>query len=139
METIITISGFLILGSIIIAPILILVILKRLNTKQTAIIYSLIGLPLLGVLMLIFAWWSYESNLMLLKHFGYNVDGMNEAEFFASVLPENMERVKRLEISVMGIGWPLKAIFGFVMTIPYLVFVYFGKLIIDRIVIKKIN
>lgn len=137
METLITISNFLILGLIFIAPILILIILKRLKTKRTVIIYSLIGLSVLGVLMLIFAWWSHESDLILLKHFGYNIDGMSETEFFGNVLPENMDRVKRLETSVMGIGWPVKAIFGFVMTIPYLIFVYIGKVLIDRIMIKK--
>ena len=137
METLITISNFLILGLIIFTPILILIILKRLKTKRTVIIYSLIGLFVLGVLMLIFAWWSYESDLILLKHFGYNIDGMSETEFFGNVLPENMDKVKRLETSVMGIGWPVKAIFGFVMTIPYLIFVYFGKVLIDRTMIKK--
>ena len=137
METLITISNFLILGLIILAPILILIILKRLKTKRTVIIYSLIGLFVLGVLMLIFAWWSYESDLILLKHFGYNIDGMSETEFFGNVLPENMDKVKRLETSVMGIGWPVKAIFGFVMTIPYLIFVYFGKALIDSAMIKK--
>ena len=137
METLITISNFLILGLIILAPILILIILKRLKTKRTVIIYSLIGLFVLGVLMLIFAWWSHESDLILLKHFGYNIDGMSETEFFGNVLPENMDKVKRLETSVMGIGWPVKAIFGFVMTIPYLIFVYFGKVLIDRTMIKK--
>ena len=137
METLITISNFLILGLIIFTPILILIILKRLKTKRTVIIYSLIGLFVLGVLMLIFAWWSHESDLILLKHFGYNIDGMSETEFFGNVLPENMDKVKRLETSVMGIGWPVKAIFGFVMTIPYLIFVYFGKVLIDRTMRKK--
>ncbi len=133
METLITISNFLILGLIIIAPILTLIILKRLKTKRTVIIYSLIGLSVLGVLMLIFAWWSHESNLILLKHFGYNMDGMSETEFFGNVLPENLDKVKRLETSVLGIGWPVKAILGFVMTIPYLIIVYLGKIMIDRL------
>ncbi len=137
METLITISNFLILGLIIIAPILILYILKRLKTKRTVIIYSLIGLSVLGILMLIFAWWSHESDLILLKHYGYNIDGMNEAEFFGNVLPKNLDTVKRLETSIMGIGWPVKAIFGFVMTIPYSIFVYVGKVLIDRIMTNK--
>ena len=133
METLITISNFLILGLIFIAPILILIILKRLKTKRIVIIFSLIGLSVLGVLMLIFAWWSHESNLILLKHFGYNMDGMSETEFFGNVLPENLDKVKRLETSVLGIGWPVKAILGFVMTIPYLIIVYLGKIMIDRL------
>lgn len=83
--------------------------------------------------MLIFAWWSHESDLILLKHYGYNIDGMSESDFFGNVLPENMDKVKRLEISIMGIGWPLKAIFGFVMTIPYLAIVYLGKILFGRL------
>ena len=137
METVVTISNFLILVLIIIAPILILIILKRLKTKRTVIIYSLIGLSVLGILIVIFAWWSHESDLILLKHYGYNIDGMNETEFFGNVLAENLDTVKRLETSIMGIGWPVKAMFGFVMTIPYLIFVYIGKVLIDRIMIKK--
>ena len=137
METLITISNFLILGLIIFTPILILIILKRLKTRRTVIIYSLIGLLVLGILMFIFAWWSHESDLILLKHYGYNIDGMNETEFYGNVSPENMEQVNRLVTSVMGIGWPLKAMFGFVMTFPYLIFVYIGKVLIDRIMIKK--
>jgi len=132
METLITISNFLILGLIIIIPILILVILKRLKTKRTLIIYSLISLFVLGVLMLIFAWWSHESDLILLKHYGYNIDGMSDAEFYGNVSPENMEQVKSLETSIMGVGWPVKAIFGYLTFIPYLIFVYIGKIIIDR-------
>ncbi len=101
--------------------------------------YSLIGLSVIGVLMLIFAWWSHESDLILLKHFGYNIDGMNEIEFFGNVLPENMDKVKRIETSVMGIGWPIKAILGFVMTFPYLIFVYIVKVFIIRIMKNKIE
>lgn len=137
METLATISNFLILGLIIITPILILIILKRLKTKRTVIIYSLIGLSVLGILIVIFAWWSHESDLILLKHYGYNIDGMNETEFFRNVLPENLNTVKKLETSIMGIGWPVKVMFGFVMTIPYLIFVYISKVLIDRIMIKK--
>ena len=133
MEILITISNFLILGLIIISPILLLIILKRLKTKRTLIIYSLISLFILGVLMWIFAWWADKSDMILLKHYGYNIDGMNDTEFYGNVLPENRERVDNLVTSIMGIGWPLKAIFGFVMTIPYLIFIYIGKILIVRL------
>ena len=95
------------------------------------------GLFSLGVLMLIFAWWSYESDLILLKHYGYNIDGMSEADFFGNVSSENLDKVKRLETSIMGIGWPVKAIFGFIMTIPYLIFVYIVKVLTYRIIRNK--
>jgi hypothetical protein len=48
-----------------------------------------------------------------------------------------MEQVKSLETSIMGIGWPVKAIFGYVTFIPYLIFVYIGKIIINRMKNKK--
>jgi hypothetical protein len=133
METLITISNFLILGLIIISPILILIILKRLKIKRTVIIYSLIGLFVLGFLILIFAWWTDKSNMILLEHYGYNYNGLSDVERFQNVVQANLEKVKRLETSIMGIGWPLKAIFGFVMTIPYLIIVYLVKIMIDRL------
>lgn len=83
----------------------------------------------MALLMSIFAAWADVSNLMLLNYYGYSVDGAN----YENVLPENRERVDSLVTSIMGIGWPLKAIFGFVMTIPYLIFVYFGKLLVYRL------
>jgi len=36
----------------------------------------------------------------------------------------------------MGVGWPLKAIFAFVMLSPYLLVVYFGGGILDKM---KVN
>lgn len=62
---------------------------------------------------------------------------MSETEFFGNVPSENVDKVKRLETSIMGISWPVKAILGFVMTIPYLIFVYIGKVLIDRILLNK--
>ncbi|PHS64711.1 MAG: hypothetical protein COB12_08150 [Flavobacterium sp.] len=110
--------------------------MKRLK-KNILLNYSLISLSILGILILTFAWWSYKSDLILLNHYGYNIDGMNHNEFYGNVTSENMEKVKSLETSIMGIGWPLKAMFEYVAFIPYLIFVYVGKIIIDRIKNKK--
>ena len=132
METFITISNFLIFGLIIITPILILIILKRLKTKQTLIVYFLINLFVPGVLIAIFAWWSYASDLILLEHYGYNIDGMNETEFYRRVLPEDMDKVDDIVTSFMGIGWPLKAFFLYVEFIPYFILVYIVKILIER-------
>lgn len=128
MEIIISLTNFLILGLIVTSPIIILFKLKR-----PLIAYSLISLIILGVLIWIFAWWSDKSALILLDHYGYNHDGLNNTERFQNVASVNIEKVKNLETSVMGIGWPLKAIFGFLVTIPYLIFVYIVKVLIDRI------
>ena len=133
METLITISNLLILSLIISSPILTLVRLKNRNKKRVALKYFLIGLILMILMISILTAWGEISNLILLNHYGYSVDGMN----YENVLPENRERVDTLVTSLMGIGWPLKAMFGFAMTIPYLIFVYFGKILIDKIMIKK--
>jgi hypothetical protein len=133
MEILITITHFLILGLLLTFPILLLIILKRFKTRRTLIVYSAIGLFLLAILVMIFAWWSYESDLILLKHYGYNINGMNHTEFYSNVSVENMDKVKSMETSIMGIGWPLKASFGYVAFIPYLIFVYIGKVLIARL------
>jgi hypothetical protein len=95
--------------------------------------YSLISLLVLGLLILLFAWWAEKSDMILLEHFGYNDDGWNNAEKYQNVAKENLEKVRRSKTSIMGIGWPLKAIFGYVMLIPYLIFVYLGKILIDKL------
>jgi len=133
METIITIADLLILGLIISTPILLLSTLEKFNTKWTFLVYFLIGLIVLAILIFVFSWWCNESNLILLKHYGYNIDGMNETEFYGNVSPENRERVNSLVTSVMGIGWPLKTVLGYVFAIPYLLFIYLGKLLIKRL------
>jgi hypothetical protein len=49
---------------------------------------------------------------------------MTDTQRFSNVSPENLERVKGLEISMMGIGWPLKAIMTFIVYSPYILVVY---------------
>jgi amino acid transporter len=132
MEIIIQVTNFLILGLILALPIFILF-----KLKQSLVVYSLTTLIILGVIIWIFAWWSDKSALILLDHYGFNSNGFNDTERFQNVTQENIDKVKSLETSIMGIGWPLKAIFGFLMTIPYLIFVYIVKVLIDRIKKKK--
>jgi uncharacterized protein YqhQ len=128
METLITLSDILFFGLLILSPIILLNFLKKKSPKRIAVKFILIGLFLMALLIFVMAVWTDISNLLLLNHFGYSVDGMN----YENVLPENRERVDKLATSIMGIGWPLKAMFGFVMAIPYLMFVYFGKKLLDE-------
>ena len=77
-----------------------------------------------------FAWWADYSDQLLMSHYGYDFGAMNDAERFANVESENLERVKQLEIGHFGVGWPLKAIMVFVFYSPYLLIVYgVGQLI----------
>lgn len=124
MEILVTTINLALLSGLLICPILLLRFINRKNIKYKFISYLSIGIVLAVIVVFAFAWWSDTSNLLLLKHYGYNINGMNEKEFYGKVLPENMEKVKSLEISIMGIGWPLKAIMAFMFYSPYLLIVY---------------
>lgn len=124
MEIIVNVISFGLLAGVILSPILLLRIINRTNIKYKFITYLTIGVFSTAFIALVFAWWGDESDKLLLAHYGYNFDGMNEEEFFGNVKPENMERVKSLETSMMGVGWPVKAIVSFVYYSPYLLIVY---------------
>ncbi len=132
METLIAIIDFFILGIIIATPILLLTILKKSNHRSYSIIYFLIGIILSGLIIWLFAWWTDISNSILLKHYGCNVLGINTTELYKNVMPSDLERVWNIENSMMGIGWPLKAIFGFIIFIPYLCVVFIVSKIIEK-------
>jgi hypothetical protein len=70
------------------------------------------------------AWWSDFSKHLLLSHYGYDFDDMNSIERLQNVAPENLEKVKNLRKSTMGIGWPLKAFIIYPFYFVYLVIVY---------------
>lgn len=132
METVITIIDFLLFLIGIGVPVLLLAILKS-KTKYYRIFYFLIGLLVLSGIIWLSTWWMLDkSNHILLEYYGYDIDGMSEKERFYKVLPENVERVKSIEVSIMGIGWPLKAIFGIIILSPYLLVVYFGNWIFEN-------
>ena len=133
METLTTIISFFLLLILISTPILLFVRIKKwYRLKFDFLTYLISGLIITAGIMWIFAWWADYSNILLLKHYNgyvYNPDSGGYQIEYDNVLPENLERVKSLEISVMGIGWPLKAIMFFVFYSPYLLIVYgVGKL-----------
>lgn len=128
METTLKILDIIILFIVISTPIFMLFFLERNIKKKITVKYFFIGAFIMSILISISAVWSDFSNLILLKHYGYNVDYMN----YENVLPENREHVKILVTSIMGIGWPLKAVFGFVLMIPYLIILYISKKMIDK-------
>jgi hypothetical protein len=139
MEKLITLVSFSLFVGILLCPILLLRKIKTTKIRYKFLTYLTIGLFLNAVIVLVFAWWSYTSDLMLLEHYGYNIDGMNEAEFYGNVIPENMDKVKSIQRSIMGIGWPLKAIFAFVFCSPWIIVVYFVFYLTDKIKLNKLK
>jgi len=124
MEILTKIIFFILLGALISSPFLILYGLKRRNVKYKLIAYLSFGILTTAVIALTIAWWTDTSNQILLSHYGYDFEAMNETERFSKVTAENIERVKSLEISKMGIGWPIKALITYVFYAPYLLLVY---------------
>jgi hypothetical protein len=137
MEKLITLVSFSLFVGILLCPILLLRKIKTTKIRYKFLTYLTIGLFLNAVIVLVFAWWSYTSDLMLLEHYGYDIDGMNETEFYGNVIPENMDKVKSIQRSIMGIGWPLKAIFAFVFCSPWIIVVYFVFYLTDKIKLNK--
>lgn len=132
MELLVTAITLTLLSGLLISPIVLLRFINRTNIKYKFIAYLTIGMVLTGIIAFVFAWWAHTSDLLLLKNYGYDIDGMNETEFYGNVLPINIEKVKILETSIMGIGWPFKAILTFIFYSPYLLIVYLVTYFIRR-------
>ncbi len=143
METLTTIISFILLLGLISAPIFLFVGIKKwYRLKFSFLTYLISGLIITAVITLMFAWWADYSNIILLKHYGgyvFNPDSDGYQVSYENVLIENIDKVKSLESSIMGIGWPLKAIMTFVFYSPYLLIVYFIGQIISRMKRKNIE
>ena len=133
MEILLKIISFVLLVSLVIFPIFILKQLKKRKTKNVFILYLIISLLITFILILIIAWWSNFSNKLLLSHLGYDFEAMNDIQRFQNVASENLDKVKKLRIAMMGIGWPLKAFIFYPFYLPYLLIVYFGSSFLTRI------
>jgi len=132
MEFLDTAITLILLVGLLISPILLVRFINRTNIKYKFVSYLTIGVVLTALIIIIFGWWAHFSDQMLLKHYGYNFDAMNYNERFGNVTPDNMERVKSLEMNIMGIGWPLKVILTFVFYSPYLLIIYTVTYLIGR-------
>ncbi len=139
MEILTTIVFFIFLCGMIVSPFFILHKINRRYVKYRFIAYLTSGIIITATIALIFGWWADTSDQILLSNYGYDFGAMNNSERFAKVTSENMERVKSLEISIMGIAWPLKAFITYIFYSPYLVIVYLINYIVERNKVKKEN
>lgn len=139
MEIITKIIPFILLIVLIVSPSFIICKLNKLNVKYNFVLYLISVMFSTFVVILFFACWSHYSNKILLSHYGYNFDSMNDAERFENVNVENLKRVKNLEISIMGIGWPLKAIMSYIIYSPYPLIVYIITSFYKKMKNKNVN
>jgi hypothetical protein len=84
--------------------------------------FMLIGTVLMLLLVTLASWWGAYSVELELASLGYDKDSLQP---YKAVMREHLAEVQQLEKQSYGIGWPLKAIIGFVaLGIPYLFTVY---------------
>ena len=118
MEILTFVISIILLIGLILSPILLFIKLRK--SKLNFLTYLILGL----VITLTFAWWADYSDQLLLSHYGYDLDAMNDTDRYGNVKSENLEKVKQIEIGYFGIGWPLKAIMTYVFYFPYLLIIY---------------
>lgn len=135
MDILINVISYTTLVLLIFLPIILAKLTVKLHLKSKYII-GRSALIILSLILLIFsAWWSDFSSQILLTQYNYNFDGMNETENFKNVKKIDIQKVAELKKSLMGIGWPLKAIMIFPFYLTYSGFAFF---ITTRITKNKI-
>ena len=126
MEILNTVIKFALLIALIISPVLLFNKLHKQNFRYFFVYYLISAGLITFFLILILAWWSHFSIELLLSHYGYSSGDLNETDRIKNVAIENLDTVKKLRISKMGIGWPLKAFMFYPFYFPYLILVYLG-------------
>ena len=124
MEVLIQLLSFTLLISILIFPVLFLKKLYKRKTKNTVLLYFIICPIITFILVFSLAWWSYFSKNLLLSYYRYDFNDLDSIARLQNVAPENLDRVKKLRVSTMGIGWPSKAFMIYPFFFVYLVIVY---------------
>jgi len=132
MEKLIICSNWLLFLLFLALPLITFRILELTRNKRTKNLMIIGGLILVITLPFIAAWWSDKSTEILLKHYNaltYSTDFETYIFSLKNVMPENINRVQKLESSYFGIGWPLKAITTLIFYIPAISAIYFIQLI----------
>ena len=72
-----------------------------------------------GVLLLVYFGMDDYSTKWLMEYYGYDLDGMSESECYRNVELGDRGMVEGMSSHIMGIGWPLRAMFAYVIIIPF--------------------
>jgi hypothetical protein len=132
MEILIKAITFTLLFLLFASPLFVTYGLSKLNRKNNFVAYIVLGIVTTFILTWILGWWSSFSNDLLLSHYGYDFEAMNNFERFKNVANVNLERVKSLETSMMGIGWPLKVIMSYIFYSPIFSIIYLAVYFFKR-------
>jgi hypothetical protein len=143
LDILITMSYLILSLSFVVLPIILLRKMKEVKTKYIYLKFLCCVLIICFFLSVLCAFWKdYSSEILLRSYNAYelNLDSGTEQVEYKNVKAENLERVKQLEQTIMGIGWPLRAIFIFVFSIlPVFFLTFLINEIIDTKIIKKRN
>ncbi len=137
MEFLTFVTSIVLLIGLILSPILLFIKLGK--SKLSFSTYLILGFVITLGITLTFAWWADYSDKLLLNHYGYDLNAMNDFERYGNVKSENLEKVKQIEISYFGIGWPLKAIMTYIFYSPYLIIIYLIGIKFRKIKQKRIK
>lgn len=92
--------------------------IPRLQKSTDVIIFVVVTSILSGILCLVLLWWDDFSTWKLMVYYGWNPDGMCDREYFQDVAECDTERVQKLWNHNMGVGWPIKAFFSYIVILP---------------------
>lgn len=107
----------LLLGIILLTyPLLFIPFLRKITD---AMIFVVVTAMFSGILCLILFWWDDFSTWELMEYYGWNSDGMSDLEYFQNVADCDRERVQKLWNHNMGVGWPVKAFFCYIVILPF--------------------
>jgi len=98
---------------------------------------NVISIPLICLLIVAGAFWPHFYSDFMLELMRFDFGGMNDVERVRNVSPELQGEATRLYWSNMGIGWPLKAIIGMVLLVPYPSLIWGAGFLVRRIVKPK--
>jgi hypothetical protein len=119
MQYIVLAAYFFILAMILITPFAMPFLLMRKGYVASLLLSSFLSFI---ACVLLVAFLAYLPDLyadLRLDYLGFDFDGWSDKDRVRNIAPELRDEATKLYRSRMGIGWPLKAIFGAVLLIPY--------------------
>ena len=129
MKSFIDCISFIFIALVVIYPFFIVPFIKD---KKYLVSLILAFFIVDGILLLMFFGMDDYSTKWLMEYYGYNNDGMCESECFQNVKPGDRVMVEGMSSHIMGIGWPLRAVFAYVLIIPFQIILSFIEYYVIR-------
>ena len=129
MKSFIDCINFIFIVFVVIYPIFIVPFIKD---KKYLMILILSYFIVDGIFLLMFFGMDDYSTKWLMEYYGYNLDGMSESECYRNVELGDRVMVEGMLSHIMGIGWPLRAVFAYVLIIPFQIILSFIEYCVIR-------